>query len=140
MSGVSDQLLFQRTTLPLLKRSLDASSLRQKTIAHNLANAETDGYKRLEVQFEDALREALSQKDASLKQSHEKHLSAAEYLEGVDPEVHTTSASDYFNGHNNVDVDQEMVDLARSGLAYRFGVRQMRHQFDQMRLAIRGTR
>jgi flagellar basal-body rod protein FlgB len=140
MSSISDQLMFQRSLVPLLKRSLDASALRQKTIAHNIANTETDGYARKEVRFEEALREALAEKTAALKGADGRHLSGPDAMESVRAEVHEALGGDYFNGHNNVDIDEEMVDLARAGLNYRFGVRQLRHQFDQIGLAIRGNR
>jgi flagellar basal-body rod protein FlgB len=42
----------------LLKKALDAYALRQKAIASNVANIDTPGYKRLEVNFEDALQKA----------------------------------------------------------------------------------
>jgi len=140
MSRISDQLMFQKTLVPLLKRSLDASALRQKAIAHNLANAETDGYKRREVRFEDTLKEALNKSEAEISRSSNQHLSSPELYEKVVPELVETENDEYFNGHNNVDVDREMTELARAGLGYRFGVRQLRHHFDQIGLAIRGTR
>jgi flagellar basal-body rod protein FlgB len=140
MSGVSEQLMFQRSLVPLLKRSLDANTLRQKAIAHNLANAETDGYTRRDVRFEEALKEALDTSRSDLARGSGEHLEAKDPLEKVFPELYEDDDDAYFNGHNNVDVDREMTELARAGLGYRFGVRQLRHQFEQIGLAIRGNR
>lgn len=52
VSGNSDQLLL---------RLLDAATDRQKTIAGNLANQSTPGYRRKLVVFEDLLSQAMSE-------------------------------------------------------------------------------
>jgi len=51
-------------TMGVLRLALDAASLRHRVIAHNIANANTEGFAPLRVDFEeqfDALRSALSQ-------------------------------------------------------------------------------
>ena len=58
-----------------LSRALSASSLRQKVIAHNLANLNTPGYKRYCVDFEKQLSRARGQA-ISLKRSRGRHLGA----------------------------------------------------------------
>jgi len=54
-----NKFLFEQTNLPLLHKGLDTYALRQKASAHNIANVNTHGFKRMEVQFEDELRMAL---------------------------------------------------------------------------------
>jgi flagellar basal-body rod protein FlgB len=49
------------STLGLLGLALDAAAMRQQALAHNIANANTPGYQRIAVSFEqrlDALRSA----------------------------------------------------------------------------------
>jgi flagellar basal-body rod protein FlgB len=51
-------------TMGVLRLALDAASLRHRVIAHNIANANTEGYAPLRVNFEeqfDAVRSALGQ-------------------------------------------------------------------------------
>src|SRR4249920_127781 len=51
-------------TMGVLRLALDAASLRHRVIAHNIANANTEGYAPLRVSFEeqfDAVRSALGQ-------------------------------------------------------------------------------
>lgn len=51
-------------TVGVLRLALDAASLRHRVIAHNIANANTEGYAPLRVNFEeqfDAVRSALGQ-------------------------------------------------------------------------------
>jgi flagellar basal-body rod protein FlgB len=43
----------------LLKSVMDAAALRQRVFAHNLANLNTPGFRRMEVRFEEELRRSL---------------------------------------------------------------------------------
>ena len=51
--------LFDTTQLAL-ERASQGVSLRQRTVAENLANANTPGYRRRDVEFHDALDSAMS--------------------------------------------------------------------------------
>ncbi|MDB5102934.1 MAG: flagellar basal-body rod protein FlgB, partial [Fibrobacteres bacterium] len=53
------KFLFGGDTRQMAYKSLDASVLRGKAIAQNLANIETPGYKRKEVNFEEQLLNAV---------------------------------------------------------------------------------
>lgn len=140
MAGIADNLLFRRTMLPIMNGGLDAYALRQKAIANNLANIETDGYQRRAVRFEEELGKALEQAGESLTRTQPMHLPHPSGAAEVKPELVVDEEPAYFNGHNGVDVDQEMTELARAQLAYRFATRQVRHVFDTLDRAIRGGR
>lgn len=43
----------------VLKKAADASWLREQTIANNIANVDTPGYKRKDVEFESVLKNEL---------------------------------------------------------------------------------
>ena len=51
--------LFKKTNLPVINRAMDAAMLRANVISNNIANVNTPGYRRVEVKFEEQLREAL---------------------------------------------------------------------------------
>ena len=51
--------IFNRTAIEVTTQALDTYSLRNKAMANNFANVTTPGYRRIEVAFEDKLREAL---------------------------------------------------------------------------------
>lgn len=51
--------LFGSRLMLALKKQLDASMLRQRVIANNIANLNTPGFKKSSVSFEDQLRSAL---------------------------------------------------------------------------------
>src|SRR6185295_7519582 len=57
--------LFGGQTRQMEYKALDASTLRARTISENLANVQTPGYKRKEVDFEDQLQKALKAKLAA---------------------------------------------------------------------------
>jgi len=124
-----DQLVFN-----LLKKGLDASSLRSNAIANNIANINTKGYKRQYVSFEESLKESMN--NISLKTEDNKHIKiGSEYGEiktGVD-----NSTSMREDG-NNVDIDNEMVNQAANTLMYNALVTQANSRLSMERYVING--
>lgn len=136
----SDQLLFERTLLPLAGRGLDAYALRQKAIANNVANTETDGYQRRTVSFEEQLKAALGTDDPGVLRTHPNHLPRPDQLGDAEPRIEVDEGMDYFNGHNNVDVDREMTELSRALLSFGYTSKLVHGTFETLQLAIRGSR
>ena len=99
----------------VLGKAADASWLKNEAISNNIANVDTPNYNRQDVDFEDALRQAL------LKNSYislDDKIDALD-LSDLDVEVYT-DYSDYayrLDG-NNVDIDTENVSLAENQLVY----------------------
>ena len=83
------------TTYELIKVGLDATNLRSKTIANNIANINTAGYKRRYVEFEENLKRA-----------------EIKFEEKVDKK------SKIRMDGNNVDIEKEKVDQAETSLQY----------------------
>lgn len=98
----------------LLKKSLDASSLRSKVIANNIANINTKGYKRYNVSFEESLKNSVD--NLNLKITDEKHINDGNSLGNIKIEQ-DTSRSMREDG-NNVDIDNEMTNQAANSLMY----------------------
>ncbi len=139
MNEISDNLLFRRSLLPLLDSALDAAALRQKAIANNVANAEVDGYQRRVVEFEEQLKEALEEnRSGEISRTHPEHLPHPGDAEVVQAKLSVDENTDYFNGHNNIDIDREMTELARVMLTWRFETRVTQEKFSSLRLAITG--
>lgn len=136
----SDRLLFDRTTLHLTTRGLDAYALRQKAIANNVANAETDGYQRRTVSFEEELKQALGTDESGVLRTHPDHLPRPEALGAAEPRIEVDETMDYYNGHNNVDVDREMTELSRALLSFGYTSKLVHGTFETLQLAIRGSR
>ena len=128
------------TILPLLNRSMDAFTMRQKAIANNVANAETPGYRRVEVEFEEHLREVLRKHNQVLSRTDPDHLPDPQEVESI-PVIMRDVPWDGISGSgvNGVDIDQEMASLAKALLAFRFSSRMARNEFDMLRKAITGS-
>ncbi|NOY77389.1 MAG: flagellar basal body rod protein FlgB [Calditrichaeota bacterium] len=129
--------LFSRIHVPVLKRSLDAASLRQTTIASNLANIETPNYRRKEVVFESELQKALDPEKLSGVVTNPKHIQIGRTdLNNVQPKVIVDKTRTKASGVNNVDVDQEISSLAKNQLYYAFSAKLISIQFNRIKEAI----
>jgi flagellar basal-body rod protein FlgB len=88
------------TTQIALERAMSGAELRQEAIANNLANVNTPGYRREDVDFHDALRAAMATGDPA----------QATFQIAKD-----TSGPVNADG-NGVDPDVENAQMARNGL------------------------
>lgn len=136
-----NNFLFEQTNLPLLHKGLDTYALRQQATAHNIANANTHGFRRMEVKFEDELRMALKlEKGVSGQMTDEQHFKiGAGTLDQVEPVAYMPDDDALHSGVNNVDIDEEMVRLAQAQLSFDFASRMTNRTFSGLRSAIRGT-
>lgn len=99
----------------VLTKAADASSLRNKTIANNIANVDTPNYKRQDVSFASNLQEAL--KNSKYESLDQKVDSVR--LDRLKGTVYTDdSAYSYRLDGNNVDIDTENTELASNQLLY----------------------
>ena len=70
----------------VLDKAADASWLREATITNNLANVDTPGFKRKDVDFEGVLKTELGRSkyvtlDQKVKDLHMNHLNATAYTD-----------------------------------------------------------
>lgn len=116
--------ILNQTERPVLEKGLDAAALRQKAIADNLANLTTPGYKRIEVKFEDTLREALNREAHRGRKTDDGHQSIGrpDLLE-VFPKAYRTEDTTLPGQTNSVDVDLEMAKLAENQINYNYQVK-----------------
>jgi len=122
----------------ILEKSLDAASLRNKVLSNNVANVDTPGFKRSDVDFSKILGEALGQVDQSegelpLKVTSERHLQKTEM--NTNPVVEDDSTS-YRTDGNNVDIEREMVYVAENGIYYNAVTRAISTQLSHLRTVI----
>ncbi len=118
--------------MEVLEKAMDAAALRQRTIAHNIANINTPGFKRRTVSFEAGLRQALGLgSQLSLRRSHPRHLPSAG--SNLIPEVEQDKATTMRTDGNNVDIDREMVDLAQNSLNFNLAAQQLNTRLAMLR-------
>jgi flagellar basal-body rod protein FlgB len=111
--------------LNVLSQLLDAAALRHRVIAQNVANVNTPGYKRREVQFEADLAKALAAPDGTAT-SH------------VEPKVVFSEDGPKRVDGNNVDIDREMNEMARNALLYQAAAQIIASRVASLRAAIAG--
>ena len=92
------------TTQTALERAMIGTSARQAALADNLANANTPGYQRKDVDFQSALAAALGEGKSAVATSSIRT-------------VTDTSASLRADG-SNVDPEREGAIIARAGLEH----------------------
>ncbi len=61
----------------ILNKALDGLWLRDKVINQNISNVNTPNYKRLTVNFENQLREAMINRKTQLSTTHNNHMPMA---------------------------------------------------------------
>lgn len=132
-----DQVITGKTNIPMLTRAMDAAMLRSRTIANNIANITTPGYRRVDVSFEEELRTALDRTRLQGTRSDEKHLPIGrKNLSEVQAEAYHPYDPTQPSGVNNVDIDMEMAKLAETQLMYNYAVKFGQGAFRKINSAI----
>ncbi|RBP70111.1 flagellar basal-body rod protein FlgB [Alkalibaculum bacchi] len=119
----------------LIKKGLDMSSLRQRTVSSNIANINTPDYKVNKVQFEDLLKTAIDENAVTLEKSHPNHFGIGE-VEDIEPIVKKRESTSLNDNGNNVDVDLEMTELAANELYYNTLVSQLNSRLANLNYVI----
>ncbi len=107
----------------LLSRLMDAASLRHRVIAQNVANANTPGYRRLEVSFEELLGQCSAGRPGR---------------QAAEPKVVEAEGDVARADGNNVSLDAEMGRLSKNALLYGGYAQILASQIATMRSAITG--
>jgi flagellar basal-body rod protein FlgB len=117
--------LFDLTDL-VLQRGLQGAGLRQQVLTNNLANANTSGFKRSDVDFQSSLQAALAGGGSG---------SALDRL-SFKPQTDTTTTMR--EDGNNVDVDQETSSLSENAVSYEAMLSVQRTRIAMLKTAIGG--
>lgn len=120
----------------ILNKALDASSQRQRVLSNNVANVDTPGFKRSDVDFQKVLGQALGEMggDLPLKVTSPGHL---QKTDATNPSGVVTDKSSTFRADgNNVDIDREMANVAENGLYYNSVTRAVSSQIALLRMVI----
>lgn len=117
----------------ILEKAADASWTRYNVIANNIANDDTPGYKRKDVNFEDYLLEELTSGSSN---------SLRQRIADVDlGNINATTYTDYSElsyrlDGNNVDIDTENVELASSQIKYNALIDSITYEFNMFKAAM----
>jgi flagellar basal-body rod protein FlgB len=116
------------TTMVGLERAMSGAQMRQQVLANNLANANTPGFKRSDVDFHSALAAAFGQGAATPAQIAQARFG-----------VSTDSATSMRMDGNNVDVDTEMANLSENSLDFQSLTSVLTSRIKILQNAIGGT-
>ena len=102
-----------------IERYMDLLSARQKIVASNVANADTPGYKTLDLDFQSQFRDAMS---------------------GASPAPAEVAGLPSKNDGNNVNLDREARMLAENAMRFNLAAGLMRSQIRMIKGAIQEGR
>ncbi|MCR4587262.1 MAG: flagellar basal body rod protein FlgB [Lachnospiraceae bacterium] len=119
--------------ISVLGKAADASWLRNEAISNNIANVDTPGFKRQDVNFEDVLDQALGHSMYTSMDTKVESIRTA----SLAPRVYTDYAGfSYRLDGNNVDIDTENVILAKNQLKYTGLINSITQEFQNLKTAM----
>ena len=136
------EVSFLDKTSALLSQMLDLRSERHRAITSNIANQDTPGYKAVEVDFTQALKNATaadSSDQIALAVTNPKHIP----MGGLVPDfrsgavVSTIGRSNRLDG-NSVNAEMEMAKLAENTLLYDATAQILSSRLKTLKNAVRG--
>lgn len=117
----------------LLTKAADTSWKRETVISNNIANVNTPGYKRKDLNFQGVLTEELGR---CKHESLDSKVSDVD-LSRLDPQIYVDSANySYRMDGNNVDIDTENVELASEQIRYEGLIDCINSEFERMKAVI----
>ena len=120
-------MLFDTTQLAL-QGAIEGASVRQNALAANLANADTPGYRRVDVDFHSALAAAMGSSDRT------SSLEGLSFTPSVDKSAGATRADG-----STVDVDAESAKMAENALEQQAAVQVATARDNILKSAIGGS-
>ena len=117
----------------VLDKAADASWKRETVLANNIANVNTPGYKRKDLDFEGILKQELGRckhtsLDTKIDNLHMDHLNPSVYTD--------LSNYSYRLDGNTVDIDNEEVEYASEQLRYEGITAGINNEFNRMKSVI----
>lgn len=117
----------------VIDKAADASWLRNKVISNNIANADTPGFKREDVDFEGALKKAILNNryvsmDSKISAITSDELTVGTYID--------RAAYSYRLDGNNVDMETEQAALAANQLKYQALMKAANQEFTNLKTAM----
>ena len=120
----------------ILDKAADASWMRENVITNNIANIDTPGYKRQDVDFESVLQKALGKTKYSSLDKKVRELN--QDLGKLTTTSYTDAANySYRLDSNNVDENTENAELASESLRYQLLTTAITNNFSRMQTVLK---
>jgi len=120
----------------VLGGALDVLTERHGVIASNIANVDTPGYKAKEINFKDAFKGALEKSGIAMKRSREDHMTAGSVQSSPSAFIREQINNSMRNDGNNVNVDNEMTQLAQNTIMFDMAVQMIGKRFEALKYTI----
>ncbi len=121
--------IFHSDNYQLARKLLDASALRQEAIASNIANAETPGYRRLDVSTDFAEQLKARSRTGDLNRDGDELRPTL---------VQDTRARTVRPDGNSVDIEHELLAMNKNAVEYEFLTEVVSQNIKQLKMAITG--
>lgn len=108
------------TLLQMLQGYLQVTNQRQQVLSSNMANVDTPGYHTRDINFQQAMQEAMNPGEGQLSPASMDVMGLPERPDG-----------------NNVNIDRESMVLSETQLQYQLGVQLIKEQFHELLTAIK---
>ena len=108
--------LFAVPSMVMLKKGIEGTDARHRAIANNIANVDTPNYERATVSFERELQRARFGTSFVGKRTDDRHfhIGGVGVISEVHPRVIIDNNTRFRADRNNVNIDEEMADLAEN--------------------------
>ena len=121
--------IFHSENYQLTRKLLDGVALRQEAIAANIANAETPGYRRLDLapNFAEQLKASLAAGDMANN--------SAAITPTLAPDTHARALRP---DGNNVEIEKELLEMNKNSVEHEFLTQIITSNIKQLKMAITG--
>ena len=120
------------------EQALDVQSRRSAVLANNIANADTPGFKARDIDFRQALQNAVSgQQSAGLSKTDARHFSGNSRYLSTEQQYRVPMQPDTGDG-NTVDANVEQAAFAQSAIQYQTSLTFLNSKIRGLLTAIRG--
>lgn len=118
--------IFDSQNYVMLKKMLDIGSQRHRIIANNIANVNTPGFKRNDLDFMAQLRASLSDSGDT------------ESLKMLEGKVVSPDDTPIRRDGNNVDLNMELSNMAKNSIMYNMYAEMLKGRYNKLRDALQG--
>lgn len=123
-------------TFTLMRKELDVLWQRESVITENITNKDTPHYKAKRVLFESILDDKIKnigRKFGSFGRTEENLMDT---IRSTEAQVVTDNRTEEQADGNNVDIDSENVELARTKIQYDYMIRKITDEYNLLKKAI----
>lgn len=137
MGNIVQKALFNSGLIPTYGKLADLAATRHKLIASNVANANTIGYQKRDMDFDKELRKAISKPKIAAGVTDPRHIPLSN-APGGPVKITQLKQNPNSGGVNTVDIEEEMADLAQNQIVFDYGAEMLGRKFKALKAAIRG--